>query len=584
MGAPAFLELWLARLCESQEDALCAALFLDDPSTPVAIWQEGQEALDALCAAATAARAAMRPVSHPGPKGTDGATPTSELLSWPITLGARRRGALALAIPAGSERDSASRTDAFEAAARWLPILLLAASDATSEDSAFHLDMIATVLERHPAKAAYIALVSELATRLGCERVSLGFHLHNEIQLEAVSHSARFDRRSALARSLVAAMEEAVDAEKTVGSPTEDASAATRAHDALREEQGSSAVFTVLLADRGEAVGAITIEGRAGGGLTPQQVGRVEAAAAVLGPVLALRQSDARSTFRKIADAASEAARDLAGPKHPGAKLAVAALVATIFVLAILPATYRISAPARLEGTIQRAVVAPIEGYVAESRARAGDIVREGQALGAIDDVDLQLERRKWSGRLSQYEKEYRAALADGNRSEVRILRSRLDEAKAELALREEQIARTHLLAPFDGVVAQGDLSRSLGSPVERGEVLFEVAPLDSYRIVLEIDEADISELKRNQPGSLTLSALPGRAFALEVDRIVPVAKTDEGRNFFHVEARLEEPIAALRPGMEGVGKVEVGRRRMLWIWTHSLWDWVRLSVWRWLP
>ena len=50
------------------------------------------------------------------------------------------------------------------------------------------------------------------------------------------------------------------------------------------------------------------------------------------------------------------------------------------------------------------------------------------------------------------------------------------------------------------------------------------------------------------------------------------------------VEAVLEEPFAALRPGMEGIAKIDVGRRRLLWIWTHEMLDWLRLSLWSFLP
>jgi hypothetical protein len=35
---------------------------------------------------------------------------------------------------------------------------------------------------------------------------------------------------------------------------------------------------------------------------------------------------------------------------------------------------------------------------------------------------------------------------------------------------------------------------------------------------------------------------------------------------------------------MEGYAKVETGRYRLIWIWTHSLIDWVRLKVWTWWP
>jgi hypothetical protein len=35
---------------------------------------------------------------------------------------------------------------------------------------------------------------------------------------------------------------------------------------------------------------------------------------------------------------------------------------------------------------------------------------------------------------------------------------------------------------------------------------------------------------------------------------------------------------------MEGVGKVSVGERRLIWIWSHSMVDWLRLTIWRWMP
>jgi len=35
---------------------------------------------------------------------------------------------------------------------------------------------------------------------------------------------------------------------------------------------------------------------------------------------------------------------------------------------------------------------------------------------------------------------------------------------------------------------------------------------------------------------------------------------------------------------MEGVGKIEVGRRRLWWILMHSFTDWLTLSLWTWMP
>jgi hypothetical protein len=35
---------------------------------------------------------------------------------------------------------------------------------------------------------------------------------------------------------------------------------------------------------------------------------------------------------------------------------------------------------------------------------------------------------------------------------------------------------------------------------------------------------------------------------------------------------------------MEGVGKIDVGRASLVWIWTHSLVEWIWLTAWKWLP
>jgi hypothetical protein len=65
---------------------------------------------------------------------------------------------------------------------------------------------------------------------------------------------------------------------------------------------------------------------------------------------------------------------------------------------------------------------------------------------------------------------------------------------------------------------------------------------------------------------------------------VTPVSTSEDGRNYFRVEAKMDRGAERLRPGMEGVGKIEVGERRLIWIWTRSLTDWLRLQLWSWLP
>jgi multidrug resistance efflux pump len=162
--------------------------------------------------------------------------------------------------------------------------------------------------------------------------------------------------------------------------------------------------------------------------------------------------------------------------------------------------------------------------------------------------------------------------------------REQMNQAAVQLALIDEQLVRVTILAPFRGVVVKGDLSQSLGAPVEQGQVLFEVAPLDSYRVKLQVDDSDITAMQVGQQGEMVLTAMPETGLPFRVDKITPVTTAKDGRNFFQVEAKLEQNSDRLRPGLEGYAKVNAGRYKLLWIWTHSLLDWVRLKVWSWWP
>ena len=259
------------------------------------------------------------------------------------------------------------------------------------------------------------------------------------------------------------------------------------------------------------------------------------------------------------------------------AKGALASVAALLLLLAVAPAPYRVSARATLEGRVQRALVAPVAGYLAEAHARAGDLVSAGDVLARLDDRDLRLEHRKWESEKAQLEREYREALAGQDRTEVSILHAQIEQAAAQVDLVKEQLGRTNVVAPFDGVVLKGDLDRSLGAPVEQGSVLFELAPLEGYRIIVQVDGRDIADVAVGQSGRLALAALPGRPLPLVVERITPISTSEEGRTYFRVEAVLEEPTAALRPGMEGIAKIDAGRRRLFWILTHEMLDWLRL-------
>jgi hypothetical protein len=98
------------------------------------------------------------------------------------------------------------------------------------------------------------------------------------------------------------------------------------------------------------------------------------------------------------------------------------------------------------------------------------------------------------------------------------------------------------------------------------------------------VDERDIAEVAVAQQGHVVLTAFPHTPLPCTVEKITPVSTAREGRNYFRVETHLHETPSRLRPGMEGIGKITIERRPLLWIWTHQALDWLRLQLWSWWP
>lgn len=455
-------------------------------------------------------------------------------------------------------------------------------------NSARVLQFQATVLSYERFVEAATAFATELACTLRCDRVSVGLVERGYAQVVAISHGADFDAQRKLLVAIAAAMDEAIEQGMSLvyPAPSQAMPCITLAHAELIRANGGSAC-TVPMVSRGRQIGAITLERGEKGGekgveapFDIEEVALCEHIACLVGPVLELKRDNARSWRERVVAGLRGTLARLVGPGHAGTKLAVYGTVAALAAAMLVPVPYRIGAPARIEGSVQRALAAPTDGFVQQVHARPGDTVKAGQVLVELAEQDLQIERRKWESELAQHENAYGAALAHADRAQLVINQAKAAEARAQLALLEQQLARSRVQAPFDGIVIKGDLTQSLGAPVQRGDTLLTLAPNNQFRLIVEVDERDIADIRSGQTGRLALAAMPGDALGLSVERITPVATTSEGRHFFEVEAKLDITAVPLRPGLQGVAKIDAGSRSTAWIWTHRLVDWLRLTVW----
>lgn len=578
-----FFTGWLEVLCRSLADARAGLVLLAHPDgsfVPVAALPATRD-LSYLSEIATEALRQREGVVRHDQLG-------HARLAYPLISQDHLHGAVVLDLgavqPAALER--ALRLTHWGAG--WLVDLLhqqdLQQFKQRQQQGRFLLDTLLGLMNEPSLREAAMALVNRLGREFGCHQVQLGVAKGKTLRVLAVSHSAWFEERAGIVNLAAQAMHEAFDQRQRIvwPLPQVDSTRVAVAHRRYADEAGSAALVSLPLIGSIGVAGVLMLErDRA---FDAQELDYLDSLALSLAPALEMKRDAEQGAAARSLRTARRWLGLATDTSHPALKLGLGLGVAVLLLLAIVPAPFRISSQALVEGSVQRAAVAPFEGYLREAPARAGDRVKQGQVLAVLDDKDLRLEQVRWESELGVALQKEREGMAKGNRVDQSLAAAQANQARAQLDLVLGKLERINVIAPFDGVVVKGDLSQQLGSPLEQGKVLFELAPLDAWRVILKVDERDIGYVKAGAAGELVLSSMPGSTWPFVVKKLTPIAVAEDGRNYFRVEAELGDAAPKLSPNMEGVAKVDAGRASLLWMWTRPMVDWLRLTWWRWMP
>lgn len=584
-----FAQNWLDIQCQSIE-GVCNALFLLTDSEkkdlkPAAQWpQDSKESIELVAVSRLAVKSRTVAInSNVNHETTE--NQTFDYLASPIFIEKQLLGIIAVKTKHHNEKKQKKILHALTVGSKWLAM----PQSKEEPQGQFHSTVVrlaVNCLQQDSVKKALTVLIGKLTNEFNCERIAVGEIKNHHTQVIALSNSAKFDDKSNLIRTIAAAMDEAVDQDKVTVYPGIDLEkpSITHAHGELARKFGCGAICTIPFVHDGAVFAVLTMERSEANPFDQETINICEQTLALISPFLKLKHNDELIWIQKLSLFAKHFVKDLFGYQYLGLKLIGLVLFFVVGLASVIEGDFRIHANSVLEGRVQRSVSAPMDGFINSANVRAGDTVLTGEIMAEMENSDLKLEQIKLSGEKQQLEREHLEAMANREWVQVRVINSQFAQIDAKIKLKQEQIQRTFIKTPFDGIVIEGDLSQSLGAPVNRGDSLFKIAPLDGYRVILKVNERSISHIRHGQQGTLALSSLPDRKFLLQIEKITEVARTDDGSNIFRVEAALSESPKLLRPGMEGVGKVEIGREKLLWIWTHELVDWIKLGVWSWLP
>ncbi len=221
------------------------------------------------------------------------------------------------------------------------------------------------------------------------------------------------------------------------------------------------------------------------------------------------------------------------------------------------------SATGTLEPTHQVDVGSELSGIVETVEVDYNDPVTKGQVLA---EARKNLSRIQHSRALSQDKTPSREVLdtaeADLQRAEADLISARasVSEAKATLESNEADLSKTVIRSPINGIVLTRSIdpgqtvAASLESPV-----LFSLAEdLTQMELIVDVDEADVSQVKEGQGATFTVDAYPDRTFPALVRQVRYGAQTTDGVVTYETVLSVDNSAMMLRPGMTATADMTV--------------------------
>ena len=263
-------------------------------------------------------------------------------------------------------------------------------------------------------------------------------------------------------------------------------------------------------------------------------------------------------------------------------RIAVAAAAVVCGIL-LLPMKYQVKCDCELQPVKRRFVAAPFDGPLETSLVEPGDIVTANELLARMDGREIRWELAGIEADRDRAMTERNVHMARSEFGASEISRLEMDRHTSRERMLRHRETNLEIRSPIAGLVIEGDWKKQEGVPLETGQSLFEIAPLDSMIVEVAIPEEDIPYVETGQDLAVSLDAWPSRTITGTVERIHVRSEVRENENIYVAEMRVPNPDDELRPGMQGRAKVSTVRRPLLWNLFHTPWNrfvmWMRYTI-----
>lgn len=240
-----------------------------------------------------------------------------------------------------------------------------------------------------------------------------------------------------------------------------------------------------------------------------------------------------------------------------------------------------------------------VPGQIVELRVEEGDRVRKG-------DVLVQLDPERYRSEVLRLEAQHRMARVEIEKEEVALrtsesnlrrlealygqriisddaveqarltvdsgriaLKSReeqVKQAEADLARARDDLSKTTLRAPMDGLVtvvnAKVGEQVIIGTMNNPGTVILTLSDMSEVLAEVRVDETDVTFVRTGQTSEIRVDAVQETTYSGIVETIGNAAIREGTISRFPVKIRIEDPDVRLRPGMSAHASIRVDERK----------------------
>ena len=434
---------------------------------------------------------------------------------------------------------------------------------------------------------ACLNLVNELARQQQCSRVSLGWVKGQTVRIVAMSDTEHLKRHDKHVRLTEMSMSECLDQQQPVVYPVPEdtepllAQAVVHAHRRLTSDHPNQHALSIPLRHGDEWSGVLTLE-RPNSPFDPELIRQLQLIADVMAPQLHDRRHGNRFLVVHAWHSFSDALSYLVGPKHVAWKLCALLFLGVLAFGIFGTWPYYVTAPFTLDASDKRIIPSPYDGTLDNVSTEPGASVQAGQLLAQLDVTELRLQLAEATSEFKRSSLEKSQATAENKQAEAQQAQAQMNQARSRMELLQYHIDRASVRTPINGIVLSGYWHDKVGGVIDQGKPMFEIASMDNPLALVRISEDDIDlvDSQKIKSGHLATRSVPEKKFSFQIDRIVPLATPVDGENVFEIRCHIDNPASWLRPGMEGLARIDIGRRRIIWIATRRVINKIRLWLW----